>query len=56
MFAHVPSKNLADNEDKVFLSSGMTHEWLLGRALIAIHNAVGACDSERFGTSSYVID
>jgi hypothetical protein len=44
MFAHVPSKNIADNEDNVFLSSGMTSEWVLGTTLIAIHNAVVACE------------
>jgi hypothetical protein len=45
MFAHVPSKNLADDDDdKVFLSAGMSHEWLLGTTLIAIHNAAGACE------------
>jgi hypothetical protein len=44
MLTHVPSKNIADEEDTVFLSSGMSHEWLLAMTLIAIHNAVSACE------------
>jgi hypothetical protein len=43
MFAQLPSKNPADDESKIFHSSGMTREWLVTTTLIAIHNAIAAC-------------
>jgi tetratricopeptide (TPR) repeat protein len=45
MLAQVPSKNLADKEDMVFLfPSNMSREWICATTLIAINNAVAACE------------
>jgi hypothetical protein len=43
ILSQVPSKNITDELDRAFLSSGMSHAWLLSTTLIAIHNAVVAC-------------
>jgi tetratricopeptide (TPR) repeat protein len=44
LLAQVPSENLPENEDKGFLCQGMSREWLFTNTLIAIHNAVAACE------------